>query len=356
MEGFAMKSFQAGIFVVAMALLMPLTSVSVHAAEEGRGQNARQGGGHAVERSDRTVERQDERRAERTPRVIELREKQRAQNALRSIQQNDQGRGQQAPRTVEQRDQRRVQQTPRTIERHDQRRVQQAPRTVERHDQRRVQQAPRTIERHDQRRVQQAPRTVERHVTTNRQPGYVLDRRHRHDRYYPPRGHAVRQLPYGYRTFHHHGHRYYYRHGIWYRSSGVSFIVVTPPYGIIVPVLPPYYTTVWVGGFPYYYAGGVYYVWRPAMQGYVVSEPPAESNIDSEQAEPSQFYVYPKEGQDPEQQAQDRYECHRWAADQTGFDPSQPPAGATAAELSAKRGDYRRAIMACLEARGYSVK
>jgi hypothetical protein len=34
------------------------------------------------------------------------------------------------------------------------------------------------------------------------------------------------------------------------------------------------------------------------------------------------LYVYPNDGQDKEQIGQDRYECHRWAVDETGFDPT----------------------------------
>lgn len=34
------------------------------------------------------------------------------------------------------------------------------------------------------------------------------------------------------------------------------------------------------------------------------------------------LYIYPNKGQDPELQRRDRYECHIWAAQQTGFDPS----------------------------------
>lgn len=34
------------------------------------------------------------------------------------------------------------------------------------------------------------------------------------------------------------------------------------------------------------------------------------------------LYIYPKNGQDDELQRRDRYECHVWAAQQTGFDPS----------------------------------
>ena len=35
-------------------------------------------------------------------------------------------------------------------------------------------------------------------------------------------------------------------------------------------------------------------------------------------------YVYPQKGQSQEQMQKDQYECHQWAVQQTGFDPSQP--------------------------------
>lgn len=35
------------------------------------------------------------------------------------------------------------------------------------------------------------------------------------------------------------------------------------------------------------------------------------------------LYIYPKNGQSEKLQKRDRYECHVWAADQTGFDPSK---------------------------------
>jgi Glycine zipper 2TM domain len=38
----------------------------------------------------------------------------------------------------------------------------------------------------------------------------------------------------------------------------------------------------------------------------------------------TQVMVYPARGQTPEQQERDRYECHVWAVQQTGFDPSAP--------------------------------
>lgn len=34
------------------------------------------------------------------------------------------------------------------------------------------------------------------------------------------------------------------------------------------------------------------------------------------------LYIYPNNGQDQAQQDQDRYQCHAWAVDQTGFDPT----------------------------------
>ena len=150
------------------------------------------------------------------------------------------------------------------------------------------------------------------------------------------------------------------------------------------------------------------------------------------------LYVYPSRGQTDQQLADDRYACHRWAVQESGFDPSQfneiaPPrtvkvpvpeneaegaaakgaiAGAAAggiigahdgnagkgavigavvgtiagaaieeqgankareaaeeearrqaedlaqtkAEKALRRSNYRRALMACLEGRGYTVK
>lgn len=38
----------------------------------------------------------------------------------------------------------------------------------------------------------------------------------------------------------------------------------------------------------------------------------------------TEVYFYPKQGQSPEQQERDRYECYLWAMEQTGFDPSSP--------------------------------
>ncbi len=187
--------------------------------------------------------------------------------------------------------------------------------------------------------------------------GYSYDRRYNHDRYYPSRGYRVPALPAGHYTVRYRGYPYYFHGGAWYRPYGPRFVVVAPPVGIVVPFLPPFYTTVWFGGSPYYYADEVYYRWRPADRGYVVAAPPGpESAATTAQPDQEELYVYPTRGQSDDRQASDRYECHRWAADQTGFDPTEPLGGVRAGESIGKRADYQRAETACLEARGYSVK
>src|SRR3981189_1111240 len=43
---------------------------------------------------------------------------------------------------------------------------------------------------------------------------------------------------------------------------------------------------------------------------------------------PQRVFVYPAHGQSPEQTDRDRYECHLWAVQQTGVDPSRADASA----------------------------
>jgi hypothetical protein len=63
--------------------------------------------------------------------------------------------------------------------------------------------------------------------------------------------------------------------------------------------------------------------------------------------------IYPRNGQSDQQQATDKFQCHDWAKGQTGFDPtSQASSGAS---VNA-RSSYARAMSACLDARGYTVR
>ena len=183
------------------------------------------------------------------------------------------------------------------------------------------------------------------------------DNRYNHDRYYPDRGHYVPYIPRDRVVVHYRGAPYYFRGGAWYRPYGSRFVVIAPPIGIGIPFLPPFYTTVWLHGSPYYYADDTYYAWRPDRSAYVVTNPPAEADSATTNGPGSdELFVYPKKGQSEQQQAEDRYECHSWAVQQTGFDATQSQGGVDSSQVAYKRADYQRAQGACLEARGYSVK
>ncbi len=186
--------------------------------------------------------------------------------------------------------------------------------------------------------------------------GYVYDNRYNHGHYYPERGVTFNALPQGRYYIPYHGGGYYFHGGAWYRPYGPRFVVVAPPIGIGIGFLPPYYSTVWFGGVPYYYADNTYYLWRPERHEYVVSAPPADA-APATVAPPigPELYAYPKNGQSAQQQSSDRYECHKWASSQSGFDPTQPLGGVSSTDADGRRADYQRAEKTCLEGRGYSV-
>lgn len=192
-----------------------------------------------------------------------------------------------------------------------------------------------------------------------------VDMRFHHDRVYPNRGLFVRALPRAHYEVVHGGVHYFFAGGVWYAPRGIGWVVVAPPFGVYVPVLPSFYTTLWVGGVPYYYADDVYYVYHPGF-GYEVVPPPADASVATQQppnaaapqAPPpsNELYIYPRNGQSEQQQAQDRYECHTWAQSQTGFDPTAPNGGVSPDQEPATHANYDRAMTACLEGRGYTVK
>jgi hypothetical protein len=55
--------------------------------------------------------------------------------------------------------------------------------------------------------------------------------------------------------------------------------------------------------------------------------PPPQRTVVAAQPVPPPIVVYPANGQTPEQLERDRYDCHVWAVQQSGFDPSRsgPP-------------------------------
>ncbi len=191
-------------------------------------------------------------------------------------------------------------------------------------------------------------------------PHEHFDGRFSHNHYYYDHGYSVHRPPRGGPGEFHgrDGDRYWYHGGNWYRWRGGAWVVWGAPIGVFVPVLPPYFTTVWWNGIPYYYANDTYYVWVNDQNSYEVVDPP--DGIDSSgstQPPPSnQLFIYPKNGQSSQQQETDRYECHRWAVKQSGFDPTLAGGGVPAESAWEKRNAYFKADAACLEGRGYVVK
>jgi hypothetical protein len=153
-----------------------------------------------------------------------------------------------------------------------------------------------------------------------------------------------------------------YWHGVWW-----PHVWYYPGYAWYWPVLPVGYATFWWGGVPYYYANNIYYTYDPGYNGYVATDPPVSADqagaapdtyADGSQPGDPQYggsaspdvYVYPRNGQNEQQTANDRYECHGWAVYQTGFDPTR------AGPQSGNSADYRKAMIACLDARGYTAR
>lgn len=185
----------------------------------------------------------------------------------------------------------------------------------------------------------------------------------------PPGGYRGGGVPGGYYRGGGNPGRYYrgYNHGGWYHGyrgyrgwyggySGWYYGGWWHPWAITIPVLPSYYRTIWVGGYPYYYADETYYA--PTTNGYMTVNPPqGEVNqVQPSTASVGRLFIYPRQGQSEQQQETDRYECNGWAVSQTGYDPTKPSTDVKAVQISQKNSDYMRAMTACLDARGYTVK
>lgn len=172
-----------------------------------------------------------------------------------------------------------------------------------------------------------------------------FDARYHHDHYYPRPGYVVPAVPGGAVMVGYHGGHYYFHGGVWYRPVGPRFTVVVPPIGIVVPLLPPSYATLWIGGVPYYYANGAYYVVDGPQ--YRVVQPPAGADdakpapVHTPRAAPDPI-IYPRNGQSAEQTEADRRECNRWATTQQ--------------DAMNDASIFKRAVEACMDGRGYTVR
>jgi hypothetical protein len=132
---------------------------------------------------------------------------------------------------------------------------------------------------------------------------------------------------------------FYGGNGVFFGAASYRPVVLAPPVATVIP--PPPYQMVNVAPAYYYPDPGWY---RPAPGGHRVVPPAAP-------ATPAPLYPYPARGQNVEQQERDRYECHRWASNETRFDPSL----ATQAPNASTREEFQRAVRACLAGRGYTV-
>lgn len=170
-------------------------------------------------------------------------------------------------------------------------------------------------------------------------PGYTIDR-------FP--GHEYR-VPYR-------GQDFFYSGGYWYRPQGPRYVVVAPPYGIRTRALPDYATRMWIGGAMFFLAAGTYYQYMDDSQDYVVVNPPqgvqASQPQPVEQGDGLEVTFYPVNNQSPSQMERDRYECQRYAVQQSGFDP----ATATYAPAESVAYLFRQSMGNCLAGRGYQVE
>jgi hypothetical protein len=101
----------------------------------------------------------------------------------------------------------------------------------------------------------------------------------------------------------------------------------------------------------------VSYTYNPSYEGCVATDPPplTESSGSADVVPPpggpapgdagpaGQIFMYPKNGQSAEQQATDKAECQQWASQQAG-------------QVAQIPSDYQRAMVACVEGRGYSAR
>lgn len=166
------------------------------------------------------------------------------------------------------------------------------------------------------------------------------------------------------------GNYYYGGPGVWLRPHGRGrYVVALPPPGPIVADLPPGYQSYWVGPDLYFYANGVTYV-SDMHGGYrvVAAMPGAPIGVPQQAAaaaaQPAQqgarrgsvdgLVVYPAKKQTKARASSDRKACIKWAREETEYDPDEVDENGERDE--AGFSEFQRAVTACLEARGYTVK
>ena len=164
-------------------------------------------------------------------------------------------------------------------------------------------------------------------------------------------GHHVSVLPHLHTRLFVGGLPFFYFSGIFYERSGSNYIVVNAPIGAVVTTLPTGFIGFSSGPSTYYYVNDTYYNWNEPRQVYIVVNKPDGAEQAIEEATEGRLVIYPNDNQDAEQQAKDRYQCHRWATTESGIDPTEEDVTHNSEEKSV----YRRAISACMTGRDYTV-
>lgn len=172
---------------------------------------------------------------------------------------------------------------------------------------------------------------------------------------HPPVGRTVQRLPSKHQSIRVKQKTYRYHNGAFYRPGRDNlFVVVRAPLGARVQRIPQGYISFYIGPRHYFYSNYTYYLWDTPTREYIVVEEPVGAEnavVTASETAYGELYVYPNQGQTDEQRDRDRYDCYLWASKETGFDP-----GDHAADVGETAIDYRRALSACLEGRGYTVK
>lgn len=176
---------------------------------------------------------------------------------------------------------------------------------------------------------------------------------HSYPRYATPYGwgrsphYAYRHYGYPRYVYPQAGSHYYWRGGYW-RGSYWPRAYFYSGCPLFLAALPLWYATYWYADTPYYYVNNVYYVRSDDDDGYVLANPPPVADGDDTSVSSGEVYAYPRNGQSEREQADDKRECRDWAADHVDDETDE--------RAPVDSDDYRRAVIACLEGRGYTAK
>ncbi len=82
----------------------------------------------------------------------------------------------------------------------------------------------------------------------------------------------------------------------------------------------------------------------------------ASSTLSSAAPRSVKVVALPKNGQSPDVQARDHYECYKFAVAHSGFDPMHVNGAAATTQVAGQQSEYERAQATCFEGRGYSIQ